>query len=113
MPGLVGPAEDEEGAEEARVGAIPHALLEGARRTASQEAEAELARRREAARAALAEHVALEEERLVTAAFEGGAERETVDSALHALRRHRDAVAQALAAPAGARPAPVVLRVAG
>ena len=97
VPGLVGPAEDEEGAEEARVGAIPHALLEGARRTAGHEAEAELARRREAAHAALAEHVALEEERLVTAAFEGGAERETVDSALHALRRHRDAVARALA----------------
>ena len=88
--------EDEEGAAEARVGAVPPAMLEAARRAAENEAQAQLARRREEALAALAAHAEAEEERLVTAAFRGGAERPAVDAALAALREHRDATEKAL-----------------
>ncbi|HEX8908243.1 MAG TPA: SNF2-related protein [Anaeromyxobacteraceae bacterium] len=96
VPGLGEELEGEDGAEEARVGAVPPALLEPARRAAEREAEAELERRRDEALAALAAHAEVEEERLVTAAFEGGAEREVVDAALTALRRHRAATEAAL-----------------
>jgi ATP-dependent helicase HepA len=88
--------EDEEGAAEARVGGVPPAMLEAARRAAEKEAQAQLARRREEALAALAAHAEAEEERLVTAAFRGGAERPAVDAALAALREHRDATEKAL-----------------
>lgn len=96
VPGLGEELEGEDGAEEARVGAVPPALLEPARRAAEREAEAELERRRDEALAALAAHAEVEEERLVTAAFEGGAGREAVDAALTALRRHRAATEAAL-----------------
>ena len=88
--------EDEEGAAETRVGGVPPAMLEAARRAAEKEAQAQLARRRDEALAALAAHAEAEEERLVTAAFRGGAERPAVDAALAALREHRDATEKAL-----------------
>ena len=62
---------------------------------AEREARAELDRRRGAALERLAAHSEAEEERLVTAAFEGGAAREDVEAALVALRRHRTAVERA------------------
>ncbi len=96
VPALVRAVEDDDGAEEARVGAIPPPLLEAARRTAEREALAELERRREAALEELSWHVSSEEERLVTAAFEGGAAHEVVEAALGSLRRHRDAVERAV-----------------
>jgi ATP-dependent helicase HepA len=96
VPGLASALEDDDGAEEARVGAVPPALLEGARRAAVAAAEAELERRREDALATLTAHEEDEEERLVTAAFEGGAARPVVEAALTALRRHRTAIEAAL-----------------
>jgi ATP-dependent helicase HepA len=97
MPGLAQEVEDEDSsAEEARVGAAPAPMLEAARRVAEQEAGAELSRRRAEALARLAQHAEVEEERLVTAAFQGGAHREVVDAALAALRRHRSATEEAL-----------------
>ncbi|GEJ55711.1 SNF2-related protein [Anaeromyxobacter diazotrophicus] len=96
VPGLSEELEGEEGAEEARVGAVPPPLLEAARLAAERAAQGELARRREEALAALAAHAEAEEERLVTAAFEGGAEREAVEAALRALRRHRAVTEAAL-----------------
>ncbi|HTT70031.1 MAG TPA: helicase-related protein [Anaeromyxobacteraceae bacterium] len=96
LPEVVAEVEEEDRAEEARVGPVPPTLLEAARRAVEQAAEAELARRREEALTALAGHVEAEEERLVGAAFEGGAAREVVDRALSDLRRHRTAVEEAL-----------------
>jgi len=96
VPGLGDELEAEDGAQEARVGAVPAPLIEAARHAAEKEAEAELARRREEAIATLAAHAEAEEERLVTAAFEGGAEREVVEGALRALRRHRAVTEAAL-----------------
>jgi ATP-dependent helicase HepA len=96
VPGLGDELEAEDGAQEARVGAVPAPLIEAARHAAEKEAEAELARRREEALAALTAHAEAEEERLVTAAFEGGAEREVVEGALRALRRHRAVTEAAL-----------------
>jgi ATP-dependent helicase HepA len=96
VPGLGEELEADDGAEEARVGAVPAAVIEAAREAAVRHAEAELARRREEAVAALAVHADAEEERLVTAAFEGGASREAVEAALGALRRHRTATEAAL-----------------
>ena len=97
VPGLAEALEDEDGAEEARLGAVPAPLLEAARRAAEQEAEALLARRRDEALAKLAAHAESEEERLVTAAFRGGAPRDDVESALSAVREHRAAAQEALA----------------
>ncbi len=96
LPGMAEELEDEDGAEEARVGAVPPALLQAAHAVAEREAGAELERRKEAARGRLAAHGEAEEERLVTAAFDGGAAREDVEEALVALRRHRTAVERAL-----------------
>ncbi|MFL5300553.1 MAG: helicase, partial [Anaeromyxobacteraceae bacterium] len=96
VSGLASAIEEEGGADEARVGAPPAALLEAARAVAEREAEEELARRRDAALARLAGHSEAEEERLVTAAFEGGAAREEVDDALTAVRQHRIATEAAL-----------------
>ena len=96
LPGMAEGLEDEDGAEEARVGAVPAALLQAAHGAAEREAREELERRREAALERLAAHGEAEEERLVTSAFEGGAAREDVDDALVALRRHRTAVERAL-----------------
>jgi ATP-dependent helicase HepA len=96
LTGLVETLEDEEGAPEARVGAVPAALLERARRAAEEEAHAQLARRRDEALAALGTHAEAEEERLVAAAFRGGADRKAVDAALAALRAQRAATEKAL-----------------
>jgi ATP-dependent helicase HepA len=96
LKGLAEAVEDEEGLEEARVGPAPAAILEKARRAAEGEAELLLARRRDEALARLAAHAQAEEERLVTAAFRGGAEREAADLALSAVREHRAATEDAL-----------------
>ena len=96
LPGIAEAVEEEDGAEEARVGPVPPALLEAARRSAEEEAQAELARRRGDALAVLAAHAEAEEERLVMAAFRGGADRAAVDAALAALRQHRAATEGAL-----------------
>ena len=87
---------DEGEPEEGRVGAAPPPLLEAARASAERAAEAVLARRREEALASLSEHAEAEEERLVAAAFEGGAARAVVEAALAALRSHRQATEAAL-----------------
>jgi ATP-dependent helicase HepA len=96
LAGIVDAVEAEDGAEGARVGAVPAALLHAAERAAREAAEEELARRREAAVAALRGHAEDEEERLVTAGFGGGAPRESVDAALEAVRAHRAATEEAL-----------------
>ncbi len=96
LPTLAQAVEEEDGAEETRVGAAPAPLLEAARRVAEREAEEHLARRRDEALAALAADAEGEEERLVLAAFEGGAERESVEAALSAVRKHRTATEGAL-----------------
>ena len=96
LPTLARAVEEEDGAEETRVGAAPAPLLEAARRVAEREAEEHLARRRDEALAALAADAEGEEERLVLAAFEGGAERESVEAALSAVRKHRTATEGAL-----------------
>ncbi len=95
--GLAEELEEEDGAEEARVGAAPAPLLEAARRAAERQASSQLARRREEALARLAAHAEAEEERLVTAAFRGGAGRDQVDAALAGVREHRTATEDALA----------------
>jgi ATP-dependent helicase HepA len=94
--GLAESLEDEAGAEETRVGAPPAPMLEGARSAAEKEAQAQLARRRDEALATLAAHAEAEEERLVTAAFRGGAGRKAVDAALAAVREHHAATEDAL-----------------
>jgi ATP-dependent helicase HepA len=96
LPALAELVEDEGGADEARVGPAPGTVLEAARRAAQREAEAHLARRQKEALALLEAHSELEEERLVTAAFDGGAGREVVEAALEELRRHRAVTESAL-----------------
>lgn len=97
VPGAAARLEEElEGAEGARVGAAPPALLEAARAAAEREAGAILARRAEEARALLRAHADGEEERLVEAAFHGGAARERVERALAVLRQHEEVVAKAI-----------------
>ncbi|HET9597301.1 MAG TPA: helicase-related protein, partial [Anaeromyxobacteraceae bacterium] len=96
VPGITEVVEEEDGADEARVGAVPLQTIEAARAAAEREARAELERRLEAALAELAAHAEEEEERLVTAAFEGGAERRAVERALADLRAHRAEVEAAL-----------------
>jgi ATP-dependent helicase HepA len=90
---LEGEVED---ADAARVGSAPPALLEAARAAAQREAASILAGRVEEAKALLAEHADAEEERLVEAGFEGGAPRARVESALGALRQHRQVVEKAI-----------------
>jgi ATP-dependent helicase HepA len=87
---------DPEAADDARVGPPPAAALKAALAAAEHEAQAVLARRREAALAQLASHAEAEEDRLVMAAFAGGASRAAVEGALVALRLHREATEQAL-----------------
>jgi ATP-dependent helicase HepA len=85
--------EELESAEDAKVGPVPQAALEAALTTLEREATAELERRKEAALTRLVTQAALEEERLIEAAFAGGADRDTIDSALIRLRQHRDITA--------------------
>jgi ATP-dependent helicase HepA len=88
--------EDPESAQDARIVPPPAAALQAALEAAEREAGAVLDRRREDALARLAEHAESEEDRLVDAAFAGGATREAVDTALAALRRHRAVTEEAL-----------------
>src|SRR5512138_1102116 len=81
---------------DAKVGPAPANLLEAARAAAESEARAVLARRVEGARALLLAHRDAEEERLVAAAFQGGAPRKRVEAALELLHHHHDAVEKAI-----------------
>jgi len=97
VPGGAARLEEEAGeAEDARVGPVPAALLEAAREAAEGAAEAELQRRQEAAVARLAEQASAEEERLIEAGFEGGADKDDIASALARLRQHRDVTAASI-----------------
>ncbi|BDG09090.1 helicase-related protein [Anaeromyxobacter paludicola] len=96
VPGGALRLEQEDEIEDARVGAPPPAVLEAARLAAERDAKLQLERRLEAALEALADHVDVEELRLVESAFEGGAPREAVEDALARLRAHRAAVQGAL-----------------
>jgi ATP-dependent helicase HepA len=84
-------------ASDAKVGGAPPALLEAARAVAEGEAGAVLARRVEEARGLLLAHADAEQERLVEAAFQGGAPPARVEAALGLLREHHDVVAKAIA----------------
>jgi ATP-dependent helicase HepA len=88
-------AEIEELAE-AKVGPVPAHLLDAARAAAEAAARTVLARRREEAVAMLQAHADGEEERLVEAAFQGGAPRERIEGALATLRHHAEVVAGAI-----------------
>lgn len=89
--------EDEaEGAEDAKVGPVPGPALEAALEAAEAAANKALEARKEAALEKLVAEAALEEERLIEAGFAGGAERESIDAALHRLRQHRDVTAASI-----------------
>jgi ATP-dependent helicase HepA len=88
--------EEAEGAEEARTGAVPATMLEGAREAAESAAEDELARRKGQALTRLEVHAASEEERLVEAAFAGGAGKKAIHRALERLREHRAVTARSI-----------------
>jgi ATP-dependent helicase HepA len=97
LPGLAGRLEEEAGdAPDAKVGAPPPALLEAARAAAERGAGEVLRARLAAAHELLELHADAEEERLVEAAFQGGAPREQVEAALLVLRQHREVVGRAL-----------------
>jgi hypothetical protein len=81
---------------EVRVAPPPFSVLEAAREVAEQEAGEELDRLREEAVERLRAHALSEEERLVESGFAGGAGREAIDTALTALRAHRNAMEAAL-----------------
>ncbi len=83
-------------AEDARVGAVPPALLERVHSAAQAEAEARLVKRKEKALARLDAHASGEEQRLVEAAFAGGAGKKQVEAALGAIRQHRKVTAGAI-----------------
>jgi ATP-dependent helicase HepA len=83
-------------AEDARVGAVPPALLERARAAAQDEAEAQLGKRKAKALSRLDAHASGEEQRLVEAAFAGGASKKSVEAALGAIRQHRKVTASSL-----------------
>jgi ATP-dependent helicase HepA len=85
-----------EDATDAKVGPAPAALLEAARAAAEAEARTVLGRRVEGARGLLLAHADAEEERLVEAAFQGGAPRARVESALAVLRQHHEVVEKAI-----------------
>jgi ATP-dependent helicase HepA len=85
-----------EDVRDAKVGPPPATLLEAARQAAETEALQILARRKEEALETLAYHADVEEERLVEAAFEGGAPRERIEAALGVLRQHREVVSRAI-----------------
>jgi ATP-dependent helicase HepA len=88
--------EEAEGTEDAKVGPVPGPALEAARAAAEKAAEAVLEQRKEAALERLVAQAALEEERLIEAGFAGGADRESIDAALHRLRQHRDVTAASI-----------------
>ena len=89
--------EEEAGvAEDAHVGPAPMDRLEAARGAAEECAREDLSRRVKEARARLDAHAAAEEERLVESALQGGASAERIESALVALRGHRDVVGKAI-----------------
>ena len=83
-------------AEDARVGPVPAGLLEAARQAAEEAAGEELDRRKAAAVERLAEQASAEEERLIEAGFEGGADKDDIASALTRLRQHRDVTSAAI-----------------
>ncbi|HET7754121.1 MAG TPA: SNF2-related protein [Anaeromyxobacteraceae bacterium] len=98
-PGLAEKVEPAlEDAADVRVGAPAADVLEAARRSALGHARGVLDGRRKEALSRLEAHAEQEEERLVAAAFAGGASRDAVDAALHALRAHRTATEEALRA---------------
>jgi ATP-dependent helicase HepA len=98
VPGAAARLEEEvEDAVDAKVGPAPAAALETARAAAEKEALAILSRRGEAAKGLLLAHGDAEEERLVEAAFRGGAPRARVDAALAALRQRQEIVGKAIA----------------
>jgi ATP-dependent helicase HepA len=82
--------------EDVRVGAVPPALLERARDAALAEAEARLGKRKEKALARLDAHAAGEEQRLIEAAFAGGAPKKAVEAALAAIRQHHKVTAASI-----------------
>jgi ATP-dependent helicase HepA len=84
-------------ASDAKIGGAPPALLDAAGAAAEAEAGAVLARRVEEARALLLAHADAEQERLVEAAFQGGAPRGRVEGSLALLREHHDIVTKAIA----------------
>ncbi|ACL63951.1 helicase domain protein [Anaeromyxobacter dehalogenans 2CP-1] len=97
LPGAAHRLEDEiDDVQDARVGAPPPAALEAARAAAEREARLVMERRREEAVGLLLAHADAEEERLIEAAFAGGAPRERIDGALAVLRHHRDVVAKSI-----------------
>jgi ATP-dependent helicase HepA len=96
-PGLAEKIDAElDDAADVRVGPPPVDVLAAVQAAALAQAEGVLERRRDDALARLASHAELEEERLVVAAFAGGAPRDAVESALAALRQHRAATEEAL-----------------
>lgn len=97
VPGGAQQVEDEiDDVTDSKAGPAPVAVLEAARAAAEREARQVLDRRREAAVGRLLAHGDAEEERLVEAAFAGGAGRERIEGALAVLRQHRDVVAKAI-----------------
>lgn len=97
LPGLAERLEEEmTDTPDARLGPPPLALLESGRAAAERAAAELLQARRDAAHELLALHADLEEERLVEAAFQGGAPREKVEGALVVLRQHREVVGRAI-----------------
>lgn len=81
---------------EARIGPAPAALLDAAEGAARQDAEAQLARRKEEALARLAEQAAAEEERLVGSYAAGAAKKKAVEAAIVAVGQHREVTARAI-----------------
>jgi ATP-dependent helicase HepA len=96
VPGLAARVEEEDDLVDARVTPPPANVLQAAFAAAEREASAVLERRRADALARLAAHAEREEERLVTAAFEGGAARDVVEAALVQVRRHQLATEDAI-----------------
>jgi ATP-dependent helicase HepA len=97
VPGGAGRLEDEiEDVQDAKVGPAPVPLLEAARAAAEREAGEILARRKAEAQELLALHADAEEERLVDAAFQGGAPRARIEGALALVRQHREVVSRSI-----------------
>jgi ATP-dependent helicase HepA len=97
VPGAAARLEDEvEAAADAKVGPAPGRALAAAFEAAEREALALLARRDEGAKGLLLAHGHAEEERLVQAAFQGGATPERVEAALALLRQRQDVVGNAI-----------------
>jgi ATP-dependent helicase HepA len=97
VPGGAQRLEDEiEAVADAKVGPAPASVLEAAREAAEHEAKGILQRRKEEAIGRLLAHADAEEERLIEAAFQGGAAREKIDGALGVLRNHREVVAKSI-----------------